>query len=79
MKLRIPNGSVARRKEGITTMANNTTPCVNKPKIDAAAQQAIDAIDPVLAKLDAPATDLRKALKLASDTLHALRSDPHRL
>jgi hypothetical protein len=60
-------------------MANSTTPCAKKATIDAAAQQAIDAIGPVLAKLDAPATDLRKALDLANTTLQVIRSDPHRL
>ena len=66
-------------KKGITTMANSTTPCVKKATIDAEAQKAIDAIDPVLSNLSAPATDLRKALDLANTTLKALRSDPHRL
>jgi hypothetical protein len=75
----MPNGSVARRKEGITTMANNATPCVKKATIDQQAQKAIDAIDPVLANPNAPATDLRKALDLAKTTLKTLRSDPHRL
>ncbi len=75
----MPKGSVARRKEGITTMANNKTDCVNKPKIDAEAQQAIDAIGPVLANSNAPATDLRKALDLANTTLKTIKNDPHHL
>ena len=79
MKLRMPNGSVARRKEGITTMANNKTDCVKKATIDAEAQKAIDAADPVLQNTNAPATDLRKALQLARDTLNVIRSDPHHL
>lgn len=60
-------------------MANNKTDCVNKPKIDAAAQQALDAIDPVLTNANAPATDLRKALDLAKATLTTIRNDPHHL
>jgi hypothetical protein len=60
-------------------MANNTTPCPDKAKIDQEAQQALDAIGPVLANVDAQATDLRKALKLANDTLQTIKSDPHHL
>ena len=60
-------------------MANNTTPCVKKATIDQEAQKAIDAIGPVLANSNAPATDLRKALDLANTTLKVIRSDPHHL
>ena len=60
-------------------MANDTTDCPNKAKINAAAQQAIDAIDPVLANTGAAPTDLKKALQLASDALKTIRSDPHHL
>ena len=60
-------------------MANSTTDCVKKAKIDAEAQQAIDAIGPVLANSEAPSTDLRKALDLANTTLKVIRSDPHHL
>ena len=60
-------------------MANNKTDCVKKATIDAETQDAIDVIDPILANANAPATDLRKALDLASKTLHAVRSDPHHL
>lgn len=60
-------------------MANSTTPCPDKAKIDAQAQQAIDAIDPVLAATNPSATDLKKALNVARDTLKTIRSDPHHL
>ncbi len=60
-------------------MANNKTDCVKKATIDAEAQQAIDAIDPVLANSNAQATDLQKALKLARDALATIKSDPHHL
>jgi hypothetical protein len=60
-------------------MPNSTTPCAKKAKIDQEAQQAIDAIGPVLANSDAPTTDLRKALDLANTTLKVIKSDPHRL
>jgi hypothetical protein len=57
----------------------NTTPCPDKPIIDREAQQAIDAIDPVLANANAQPADLRTALKLASATLKKIQSDPHHL
>jgi hypothetical protein len=60
-------------------MANNKTDCVKKAGIDAEAQKAIDAIDSVLANSNTQATDLQKALKLASDTLKVIKSDPHHL
>jgi hypothetical protein len=60
-------------------MANNTTPCPKKAEIDQKAQAAIDAADPVLTAANPSATDLKKALQLARDTLKAIRSDPHRL
>ena len=60
-------------------MANNTTPCVKKTTIDQEAQQALDAIAPVLANSSPQVTDLQKALQLASDTLKKIQSDPHRL
>ena len=60
-------------------MANNKTDCVKKAEIDAEAQKAIDAIDPVLSNSNAQATDLQKALKLAKDTLNVIKSDPHHL
>jgi hypothetical protein len=66
-------------KERKKNMANSTTSCPKKPTIDEKAQQAIDAIAPVLANSDAPATDLRKALDLANTTLKVIRSDPHHL
>lgn len=60
-------------------MANNTTPCVKKATIDQEAQQAIDAIAPVLANSNPQAADLLKALKLANATLQTIKSDPHHL
>ena len=60
-------------------MANSTTPCPKKATIDQEAQQAIDAIAPVLANSSAQPTDLQKALQLASDTLKKIQSDPHHL
>jgi len=60
-------------------MANSTTPCVKKATIDQEAQQAIDAIAPVLANSSPQVTDLVKALKLANATLQTIKSDPHRL
>jgi len=60
-------------------MANSTTPCPKKTTIDREAQQAIDAIAPVLANSNAQPGDLQKALQLASDTLKKIQSDPHRL
>jgi hypothetical protein len=75
----MPNGSVARRKEGITTMANNKTDCVRKATIDQEAKNAIDTIDPVLAAANPSAADLKKALNLAKDTLNVIRNDPHHL
>lgn len=60
-------------------MANNKTDCENKAKITAEAQQAIDAIDPVLAAANPSSDDLKKALNLARTTLNAIKSDPHHL
>ena len=60
-------------------MANNTTPCVKKADIDQKAQKAIDAADPVLQNANAPTTDLRKALDLATSALKDIKSDPHHL
>jgi hypothetical protein len=60
-------------------MPNNKTDCVKKAEIDAEAQKAIDAIDPVLSNSNAPATDLRKALDLAKTTLNTIKNDPHHL
>lgn len=60
-------------------MANNKTDCENKAKITTEAQNAINAIAPVLANSNAPATDLRKALDLANTTLNVIRNDPHHL
>lgn len=60
-------------------MANNKTDCENKAKITAKAQQAIDAIDPVLAVANPSTDDLKKALNLARTTLNDIKSDPHHL
>jgi hypothetical protein len=60
-------------------MANNKTDCENKAKITAEAQQAIDAIGPVLAAANPSTDDLKKALNLANTTLNAIKSDPHHL
>lgn len=60
-------------------MANDTTPCPKKAKIDQKAQTAIDAADPVLQNTNAAATDLRKALDLATSTLKDIKNDPHHL
>jgi hypothetical protein len=69
---------ITKRKEK-ETMANNTTPCVKKATIDQEAQQALDAIAPVLANSSPQVTDLVKALKLANATLQKIQSDPHHL
>ena len=58
---------------------NQRGDCPNKPAIDAKAKKAIDAADPVLQNAAAPATDLRKALDLATSTLKDIKSDPHHL
>ena len=58
---------------------NQRSDCPNKPAIDAKAKKAIDAADPVLQNAAAPATDLRKALKLANDTLKEIMADHHHL
>jgi hypothetical protein len=60
-------------------MANDKTDCEKKAAIDAKAQKAIDAADPVLQNTNAAVTDLRKALQLSRDTLKEIMGDHHHL
>jgi hypothetical protein len=56
-------------------MANNTTPCTNKPTIDSLAANAKAKVD----KLIAARPDLKLELQPVSDSLGKIASDPHHL
>jgi hypothetical protein len=60
-------------------MANNKKTCPRKARIDAKAQKAIHAADPVLAAANPTTADLKKALQLARDTLEDIMGDHHLL
>jgi hypothetical protein len=56
-------------------MANNTTPCTNKPTIDDLAKDAKAKVDKVIAAHP----DLKLDLQPVSDSLAKIASDPHHL
>jgi hypothetical protein len=62
-------------KERKRTMANDTTPCTNKPTIDDLAKNAKAKVDKVIAAHP----DLKLDLQPVSDSLAKIASDPHRL
>jgi len=54
-------------------MANNTTPCTNKPTIDGLATDAKAKVDKVIAARP----ELKLDLQPVSDSLAKIASDPH--